>query len=68
MLPTINKCTQLLIEILKEKSPDDHLEIYEPYQALTLDVICRCALALELDCQKDPNVTFDFIILKSCFF
>ncbi|XP_046460277.1 cytochrome P450 3A24-like [Daphnia pulex] len=54
MFPTINECTDLFINILKERSdPSTELEIYEPFQGLTLDVISRCALALQLDCQRN---------------
>ena len=56
MTPIMNQCNDLFIRILKEATSKE-LDIYEPYQALTLDVICRCALALQLDCQENPNVS-----------
>jgi cytochrome P450 family 3 subfamily A len=58
MFPTINECTDVFINILKETSdPSNELEIYEPFQSLTLDLISRCALALQLDCQRNLQVS-----------
>lgn len=58
MFHTINECAKLFIDILKENSDlSKDLEIYEPLQGLTLDVISRCALALQLDCQRNPQVS-----------
>lgn len=65
MLPTMNQCANLLINEIGNGMGDkstEELEIYEPYQALTLDVICRCALALQLDCQTNPHVSFRYLI------
>ena len=56
MIPVMNQCSDLLISILKETETEE-LEIYEPYQAFTIDVICRCALALQLDCQRNSHVS-----------
>jgi len=56
MSPIISECAELLTTILKEKSSTD-VDIYEYYQGLTLDVISRCALALQLDCQQNPQVS-----------
>lgn len=53
MTPIISECVDLFTNILKDKSDVD---IYEYYQGLTLDVISRCALALQLDCQRNPQV------------
>lgn len=60
MIPTINECTDLFVDILEEAHTEE-LEIYEPFQALTLDVISRCALALQLDCQRNTNVSLSEI-------
>lgn len=63
MFATMNECAELFVNILKESS--DHskdLEIYEPLQGLTLDVISRCALALQLDCQRNPHVSLHMLL------
>jgi cytochrome P450 family 3 subfamily A len=66
MFPTINECTDLFINILKERSdPSTELEIYEPFQGLTLDVISRCALALQLDCQRNVQVSLTWLWLNT---
>lgn len=64
MLSTVNECSSLFIEILKE-APSKEVEIYEPFQALTLDVISRCALALQLDCQRNSDVSSCNVQIKS---
>ena len=57
MSPIISECVDLFTNILKEKSgAAADIDIYEYYQGLTLDVISRCALALQLDCQQNPQV------------
>ncbi len=71
MIPIMNQCSDIFISILND-APNKELDIYEPYQALTLDVICRCALALQLDCQTNPHVSCIFthlfkILLKRPF-
>ena len=55
MVPIMNECAGVLTEVLEEKvgTPFD---IYGYFQGLTLDVISRCALALQLDCQRKPDV------------
>ena len=60
MFPIMNDCVDLLTEILKDKTGDGEgvdLDIYDYYQGLTLDVISRCALALQLDCQRNQQVS-----------
>nr|QST15053.1 CYP361B1 protein [Diaphanosoma celebensis] len=54
MMPLVGQCVDEMMDILQEKSCNV-LDIYETFQGLTLDVISRCALALRLDCQGNPN-------------
>ena len=63
MFPTINECTNVFIGILNLEAScqSNELEIYEPFQSLTLDLISRCALALQLNCQKNPQVSFTWL-------
>ena len=55
MLPLMGQCVDEMMDILNEKSGAE-LDIYETFQGLTMDVISRCALALHLDCQRNPKV------------
>ena len=55
MFPLIDDSVNEMVQILEEKSGTE-LDIYETYKGLTLDVISRCALALKLDCQRNPKV------------
>jgi len=63
MVPIMNECAGVLTEVLEEKvgTPFD---IYGYFQGLTLDVISRCALALQLDCQRKPDDTVLLAIRK----
>jgi len=54
MLPIMNECVDLLTDCLKEKN-GQVVDVYDYYQGLTLDVISRCALALQLDCQRNQK-------------
>lgn len=56
MLPIMNECVDLLTDCLKEKN-GQVVDVYDYYQGLTLDVISRCALALQLDCQRNQKVS-----------
>ena len=65
MLPIMNECVDLLTDIMKEKN-GEVIDIYDYYQGLTLDVISRCALALQLDCQRNQKVSQFQISMSSC--
>jgi len=54
MFPIMNKCVDTLTEVLEQRV-GTQFDIYGYYQGLTLDVISRCALALQLDCQRKPE-------------
>ena len=51
----MNDCAGILTEVLEQKV-GTQFDIYGYFQGLTLDVISRCALALQLDCQRKPDV------------
>ena len=55
MFPIMNDCVQLLTEVLEDKV-GSQVDIYSYFQGLSLDVISRCALALQLDCQRNQQV------------
>lgn len=50
MMQTINKCTDVFVDILTESSQKgDVLEMYKVAQGLSLDVITKCALAWQVN-------------------
>jgi cytochrome P450 len=67
MAPTATECVDLLVALLKEKARvGKPFDIYAMYQALTLDVIGRCAFGIHTDCQNNPNDEF-LICCKQVF-
>ncbi|EFO88344.1 CRE-CYP-25A2 protein [Caenorhabditis remanei] len=59
MHETINSKIETFLEILKEKSESgEKWDIYEDFQGLTLDVIGKCAFAIDSNCQRDRNDVF----------
>lgn len=76
MHPTIHERIQELVKILHQKCKlnDGNIEMYEEYQALTMDVIGRTAFGVDCDSLNDRNDLFyvqcrrffnDFNIQKS---
>jgi len=63
MVPIMNDCAGILTEVLEQKV-GTQFDIYGYFQGLTLDVISRCALALQLDCQRKPDDTVLLAIRK----
>ncbi|KAM7303440.1 cytochrome P450 3A29 [Ixodes scapularis] len=56
MMQTINKCADVFVDILTESSQKGEvLEMYKVAQGLSLDVITKCALAWQVDCQRNPD-------------
>ncbi|CAL4138344.1 unnamed protein product, partial [Meganyctiphanes norvegica] len=56
MMPLVQNCTQNFIDKCLEMSKaEKEFNIYEILQCLTLDVIDQCALALNLNCIKNPK-------------
>uniref|UniRef100_A0A1I7V563 Cytochrome P450 n=2 Tax=Caenorhabditis tropicalis TaxID=1561998 RepID=A0A1I7V563_9PELO len=64
MHETIASKIDIFLEILKEKSEEigggggGKWDIYEDFQGLTLDVIGKCAFAIDSNCQRDRNDVF----------
>ncbi|KAF1760974.1 hypothetical protein GCK72_009227 [Caenorhabditis remanei] len=59
MHETINSKIETFLEILKEKSESgEKWDIYDDFQGLTLDVIGKCAFAIDSNCQRDRNDVF----------
>ncbi|EGT31685.1 hypothetical protein CAEBREN_09511 [Caenorhabditis brenneri] len=59
MHETINSKIDTFLEILKEKAEGtEKWDIYEDFQGLTLDVIGKCAFAIDSNCQRDRNDVF----------
>ena len=57
MFSTVQDCMDLFMGILDDASKADReINMYTTLQGLTLDVIGRVALALQLDCQHNPKV------------
>lgn len=56
MFSTIRDCVALFTEIVEKLPENTEVDIHEHFQALTLDVISRCALALNLNCQENSEV------------
>ncbi|CAP37228.1 Protein CBR-CYP-25A2, partial [Caenorhabditis briggsae] len=58
MHETISSKIDTLLEILEEKSMgNEQWDIYD-FQGLTLDVIGKCAFAIDTNCQRDRNDVF----------
>ncbi|CAO4368653.1 unnamed protein product [Caenorhabditis nigoni] len=56
---TISAKIDTFLEILEEKSMgNEQWDIYEDFQGLTLDVIGKCAFAIDTNCQRDRNDVF----------
>jgi hypothetical protein len=54
----MSACVDLTLAVADEKAKTgESFDIFETYQRLTLDVIGRCALALDLDCQTSEKVS-----------
>uniref|UniRef100_A0A1I7SXJ6 Cytochrome P450 n=1 Tax=Caenorhabditis tropicalis TaxID=1561998 RepID=A0A1I7SXJ6_9PELO len=62
MHETIASKIDIFLEILKEKSEEigegGKWDIYDDFQGLTLDVIGKCAFAIDSNCQRDRNDVF----------
>ncbi|KAF1760486.1 hypothetical protein GCK72_008735 [Caenorhabditis remanei] len=59
MHETMNTKIGTLLEILEEKSESgEKWDIYDDFQGLTLDVIGKCAFAIDSNCQRDRNDVF----------
>ncbi|CAI2349328.1 unnamed protein product [Caenorhabditis sp. 36 PRJEB53466] len=60
MHETINEKIETFLTILAEKSEsgEKKWDIYEDFQGLTLDVIGKCAFAIDSNCQRDRNEVF----------
>lgn len=68
MFSIISDCAELLTNIIAQIPENEDVNIHERFQALTLDVISRCAFALDLKCQENSQVkevNFAFITLLS---
>ncbi|CAI5445075.1 unnamed protein product [Caenorhabditis angaria] len=57
LFPTIEKKVALMLEILETKV-GTKFDIYEDFQALTLDVMAAAAFAVECDCQRNRDDLF----------
>ncbi|EGT31699.1 hypothetical protein CAEBREN_11806 [Caenorhabditis brenneri] len=59
MHETINSKIDIFLDILKEKSiKNEKWDIFEDFQKLSLDIIGKCAFAIDSDCQRDQNDVF----------
>ncbi|CAI2354576.1 unnamed protein product [Caenorhabditis sp. 36 PRJEB53466] len=60
MHETINSKIETFLSILEEKSEASGQkgDIYEDFQGLTLDVIGKCAFAIDSNCQRDRTEVF----------
>ncbi|PIC41498.1 hypothetical protein B9Z55_008895 [Caenorhabditis nigoni] len=59
MHETISSKIDTFLEILEEKSMgNEQWDIYDDFQGLTLDVIGKCAFAIDTNCQRDRNDVF----------
>ncbi|CAO4368652.1 unnamed protein product [Caenorhabditis nigoni] len=59
MHETISSKIDTFLEILEEKSMrNEQWDIYEDIQRLSLDIIGKCAFAIDSDCQRDKNDLF----------
>ncbi|CAL2035668.1 unnamed protein product [Caenorhabditis brenneri] len=59
MHETINSKIDTFLEILREKAEGtEKWDIYDDFQGLTLDVIGKCAFAIDTNCQRDRNDVF----------
>lgn len=56
MMPIMNQCTDDFLDVLDGyAAKDSTLDISQLAQALSLDIISKCALAWKVNCQKDPH-------------
>lgn len=56
MMPLLKNCTHNFIDrCLEMSSTEKEINIYDTLQCLTIDVIDQCALALNLNCIKNPK-------------
>lgn len=56
MTATINKCADLFVDVLSESAKrGEAVNVHNVAQGLSLDVITKCALALKVDCQRNPD-------------
>ncbi|CAN7937280.1 unnamed protein product [Ixodes hexagonus] len=56
MTPTINKCADEFVDVLTESAEKGEVvDVYQAAQGLSLDVITKCALAWQVDCQRNPD-------------
>jgi hypothetical protein len=57
MFSTMSDCVDLFCQVVDDKAEKgEAFDIYASFQALTLDVIGRCALAMNIDCQTNSKV------------
>lgn len=54
--PAIHKCLDTFLDIMEEhRSRGEDMDLYAMFQGLTLDVIGRSALAMQINCQRDQE-------------
>ncbi|CAI2353301.1 unnamed protein product [Caenorhabditis sp. 36 PRJEB53466] len=59
MFATVELKVDVFLNVLKEKSQrGERFDILEDFQALTLDVIAKCAFAIDSSCQTDRSDLF----------
>lgn len=59
MYSTVQECIKLLDdEIVKIASSDGEINLKKTFGNLTMDVICRCAFAIQTNTHNDPNNAF----------
>ncbi|EEC00505.1 cytochrome P450, putative, partial [Ixodes scapularis] len=56
MTQIMGSCADVMIEVVEDHvEKGETVEMYRVSQGLSLDVIAKCALAWQVDCQKNPN-------------
>ncbi|XP_076056874.1 thromboxane-A synthase-like [Oratosquilla oratoria] len=56
MMTLVEKCNQVFLEEMDKRAESgDEFDVYEVLQCLTLDVIDTCAIAMDLQCIKNPE-------------
>lgn len=56
MTQIMGSCTDEMLEVVEDRAKKGEVvEMFSVAQGLSLDVIAKCALAWQVDCQKNPN-------------
>ncbi|CAN7937282.1 unnamed protein product [Ixodes hexagonus] len=56
MTEIMNACTDEFVSVLDDYGKEDKVvDMFKVAQGLSLDVITKCALAWQVDCQRDPD-------------